>query len=315
MMDAVSRLLRLAHLRASLDTRCLLGGATWMDVARYRELEAPFHVLLEGECQVQVGAALLQMRPGDVVLIPSGASHRVFTTGRGRVRGTTETPGDAFVTKRSERGGVAVIDLFCGHYTFDAGAGAMLFRSLPDPVHVSFGQSADSDEVLRMLSALMRGEAQREGKGTAAILSALSTVLLAMMLRTSRGATTTSTLWTAAADSRIAGAVDGILNDPAGDWTIDRLRRAAAMSRATFLRRFGQETGMTVGAFVAQARLMTATELLSSTDATVATIAGQVGYQSESAFSRAFRAQVGTTPAKFRRDQQQRNRLGGAAAD
>jgi AraC family transcriptional activator of mtrCDE len=309
-MDAMSRLLRLAQLRASLDTRCLLSGATRMDVARYRELEAPFHVLLEGECQLQVGSALLHMRPGDAVLIPSGAAHRVFTAGRGRVRGTTEAPGDAFVTKRSERGGTAVVDLFCGHYSFDAGAGAMLFRSLPDPVHVSFGQSAEGDEVLRMLSALMRREAQREGKGTAAILSALSTVLLAMMLRTSRGASTASTLWTAAADSRIAEAVDGIVNDPAGDWTIDRLSRAAKMSRPTFLRHFGQETGMTVGAFVAQARLMTATELLSSTDATVATIAGKVGYQSESAFSRAFRAQVGATPAKFRRSQQQRNRIG-----
>jgi AraC family transcriptional activator of mtrCDE len=56
---------------------------------------------------------------------------------------------------------------------------------------------------------------------------------------------------------------------------------------------------------------MTAAELLSSTDTTVATIASQVGYQSESGFSRAFRAQAGTTPAKFRRDQ--RNRMAGGA--
>lgn len=87
------------------------------------------------------------------------------------------------VPTRSERGGAAVIDLFCGHYTFDAGAGAVLFRSLPDPVHVSFGLSTDGDQVLWMLSALMRGEAQREGKGTAAILSALSTAPLALVLR------------------------------------------------------------------------------------------------------------------------------------
>jgi AraC family transcriptional activator of mtrCDE len=312
-MDAVSRLLRMARLSASLDKHCLLGRSTSMDIARHRELEAPFHALLEGECQLQVGATLLQMRPGDAVLIPSGAPHRVITSGPGRPRGTTETVGDAFVTTRSESGGPAVIDLFCGHYTFDAGAGAMLFRSLPDPLHVSFGQDPGSDEVLRMLSASMRGEAQREGKGTAAILSALSTALLAMILRTSRGSSTRAALWTAAADTRIAEAVDGILNDPAADWTIDRLSRAAAMSRATFLRHFGQETGMTVGAFLAQARLMTATELLSSTNTTVATIASQVGYQSESAFSRAFRAQVGTTPAKFRRDQQQRNRVADAA--
>jgi hypothetical protein len=188
-MDAVSHLLRLAHIDASLDKRCLLGGSTGMDVVPQGERQAPFHVLLDGSCRLEVGASLLDLRPGDVVVIPSGAPHRIETAGGGRGRGTTEMSGDAFVTTRSDGGGAAVIDLFCGHYTFGAGAGSMLFRSLPDPVHVSFGRPGESDEVLRMLSALMRGEARREGEGTAAILSALCSVLLAMVLRTSRGAT------------------------------------------------------------------------------------------------------------------------------
>ena len=72
---------------------------------------------------------------------------------------------------------------------------------------------------------------------------------------------------------------------------------------------------MTVGSFLARARVMAAAELLNSSDATVATIAGQVGYQSESAFSRAFRAEVGTTPARFRRDQQRRQRESIVAQD
>lgn len=46
---------------------------------------------------------------------------------------------------------------------------------------------------------------------------------------------------------------------------------------------------------------MTAAELLLTTDATVATVAARVGYRSESAFSRSFRAATGTTPARFRR--------------
>ena len=73
------------------------------------------------------------------------------------------------------------------------------------------------------------------------------------------------------------------------------------MSRATFIRRFGRSTGMTVGAFLTQARLMTAADLLQTTDSTVAAVAAQVGYQSESAFSRAFREATGPTPARFRR--------------
>jgi AraC-like DNA-binding protein len=304
-MDSVSRLLRMARLGAALDKRCLLGAGTRMDVPPYAELEAPFHVLLEGECRLQAGAVLLDLRPGDVVMIPSGAPHRVITSGGDSLQGIADTEGDVFMTSHSEHGGEPVIDLFCGHYTFDAGAGSLLFGSLPDPVHVSFGQSAEGDEVLRMLSALMRGEARREGEGTAAILSALCTVLLAMVLRTSPGDLTSATLWTASADGRIASAVEGMLSEPGADWTIERLSRAAAMSRATFLRHFTQDTGMTVGAFLARARLMAAAELLVTTEATVAAVAGQVGYHSESAFSRAFRAELGTTPARFRRESKQ----------
>jgi len=303
-MDVVSRLLDVAQVGAKVDKRCLLGSTTRMDVGGYPELQAPFHVLLEGECELLVGSRALTMRQGDVVLIPSRAPHRIVAAGAGRLRGITETTGDAFVTTRSRGGGPAVIDLFCGHYTFDSGAGAVLFRSLPDPLHVSCGDSTDTADMLTMLSAMMRAEAQREGKGTAAILSALATVLLTMVLRSANSATTTSARWTAVADPRIAKAIENVLATPGADWTVDRLSSTASMSRATFLRHFAQETGMTAGAFLVRARVMAAAELLRSTDATVATIAGQVGYQSESAFSRAFRAEVGTTPARFRRGRQ-----------
>ncbi|MFJ7218802.1 cupin domain-containing protein [Amycolatopsis sp. NPDC098790] len=298
-MDTVSRLLRMAQLEATLEKHCLLGAGTRMDVARYGRLEVPFHVLLDGECRLFVGREVFDLRPGDVVLIPSGAAHRVVTAGPGRPRGTVETGGEAFVTTRSERGGDPVIDLFCGHYTVNAGAGALLFRSLPGAVHVAFGQSTDTDEVLRGLSALMRAEADREGSGTAAILSALCTVLLAMVLRTARGAS--DVVWTAVTDPGIADAVGSVLAEPGEDWSIERLSRQVSMSRATFLRRFVRETGMTVGTWLARARMMAAAELLTTTDVSVATIADRVGYRSESAFTRAFRAELGTTPARFRR--------------
>ncbi|OBK95306.1 hypothetical protein A5645_13290 [Mycobacterium asiaticum] len=305
-MDAVSRLLALARVDARVDKRCLLGRTTRMDVAAYPKLQAPFHVLLEGECQLHVDSKILEMRRGDVVLIPSGVAHRVFTAGPGRRRGTTDAAGDAFVTTRSVCGGTPAVDLFCGHYAFDAGAGAVLLGSLPDPLQVSLGQSADTEEMLGMVSTMMRKEAQLEGQGTAAVLSSLATVLLAMTLRSSESAARTSASWTAVSDPRIAKTIESVLLEPGADWTIDRLSRTAAMSRATFIRRFGQETGMTVGVFLVRVRLMAAADLLSSSDATVASIAVQVGYQSESAFSRAFRAEIGTTPARFRRTQQRR---------
>jgi AraC-like DNA-binding protein len=291
----------MARLEATLDKRCLLGGSTRMNIASHKVREAPFHVLLEGICQLQVGTHVLTMQAGDVVVIPRGGHHRITTAGEGQVTGVAEAAGEAFLTTRSENCAPAVIDLFCGHYTFGAGAGAILFQSLPEPLHVSFGQTPETDEMLHMLSALMRNEAQREGAGTAAILSALCAALLAMMLRTRRGAANDQSLWTAVSDERISRVIYGILDDPGAEWSIERMSRDAAMSRATFLRRFQRSTGMTVGAFLVQIRLMAASELLLTSDFTVASVAAQVGYQSESAFSRAFNRATNMTPARFRR--------------
>lgn len=297
-MDAVSHLLRMARPEATLDRRCLLSPVTHMRVV-YEGRVAPFHILLEGACEVRVGNTVIEMRAGDVVIIPSGAHHQITTPGDGAPQGTVESRGSAFITTRSEHG-EGVVDLLCGHFAYEAGAGALLFQSLPDPLHVAFARRDGADGTIRSLSGLLRDEAEREEQGTAAILSALCSVILAMALRTSpesHGAT----LWTAAGDQGIASAVERMVADPGGDWSIERLSRSSSMSRATFLRRFVRSTGVTVGVFLARTRMMAASNLLLTDTGTVADIAARVGYNSESAFGRAFRAATGQTPARFRR--------------
>jgi AraC family transcriptional activator of mtrCDE len=302
-MDLVSYLIRLARLQATLDKRCLLAGATVVDMRTQGEGTAPFHVLLDGACALELPDRRIGLRTGDVVLLPRGTPHRIRTSGAECVQGVVETPGGAFTTIRSQAG-EAVSDLFCGYYSFGSGAGAMLFRSLPNPLHVSFAESGEANEIVRMLGAIMRREAQNDGPGTAAILSSLCDALLAMVLRKSSGRLAEAALWTAADDERIRAVIDAVLRDPSADWSIARLARVAAMSRATFIRHFSRSTGMTVGAFLTRIRLMTAADLLTDTELTVAAVAADVGYRSESAFSRAFRLATGSTPARFRRNLQ-----------
>jgi AraC family transcriptional activator of mtrCDE len=302
-MDTISRLIRMARLQASLDKRCLLAGTTVMDVPERGEGEAPFHVLLDGTCTLEVTGRSIDLRPGDVIVLPGGAPHRIQTAGAGCQQGVVETPGETFATLRSPAG-EEVIDLFCGHYSYGSGAGAMLFRSLPDPLHVSFADSGPGDptEIVRMLSTIMRQEARHDGPGTAAVLSHLCSALLAMVLRKSDRRPADTALWTAADDERIRVAIDALLREPGADWSITRLATITGMSRATFVRHFSHRTGMTVGAFLTHVRMMIAADLLTGTDRTVAAVAAEVGYHSESAFSRAFRLASGSTPARFRRD-------------
>ncbi len=301
-MDTISHLLELARVRAKLDKRCLLAGATVMDVPAYGDAEAAFHFLLDGECTLQVGGRSIALTAGDAVLLPSSPPHRVRTTGAGSTRGIIDTPGATFDTIRTETDDESVIDLLCGHYTFGSAAGAMLVRSLPDPLLVSFGADREGDDALRSMTAVMRHEALNDGPGTSAILSSVSTALLAMVLRRSTGGLAESALWTAVDDPRIARVIDAVLRDPGAGWSIEKLAGIATMSRATFLRHFGRQTGSTVGAFLTTIRLMTAADLLSDGDLTVASVAAKVGYHSESAFARAFAQATGTTPGRFRRE-------------
>ncbi|MDQ1574959.1 MAG: AraC family transcriptional regulator, activator of mtrCDE [Microbacteriaceae bacterium] len=303
-MDPVSRLIRLARLQGGIDIRCLLAGQFTIDNPARGLGEAPFHLLLKGNCVIESGERRISLRPGDVVLFPRGDPHRVVADQATKAMATAEVAGVSFPTLRTQAEGADApepeVDLFCGRYRFAAGAGELLFGSLPDPLHVSFG--ADPSEPVRVLSALMRDEAQLDGLGTAAIMSSLCDALLAMVLRSGPGQRLSSgPLWTAVNDQDVLNVIDTVLNDPARHWTIAEFAGMASMSRATFVRHFDQATGMAVGEFLAKIRMMLAAEMLTESDRPVSAVAAAVGYRSESAFGRAFRLATATTPARFRR--------------
>lgn len=299
-MDTISHLIRLARLRGTIDMRCLLAGQVTLDNPARADGEAPFHLLLEGACTLELADRRIDLQPGDVVLLPRGTAHRVHSAVPGRRRTLVEEAGGAVPTVRS-KGSDAEVDLLCGHFASGPGAGGLLFATLPDPLHVSL--DADASEPVKMLTTLMRSEAQNEGPGTAAILSSLCDALLAMVLRsTPKRQLPGDVLWTAVTDEALRTMINAVLRDPGHEWSIAELAGRAAMSRATFIRRFTRETGMTVGDFLARVRMLTAADLLTSTDWTVGAVATAVGYRSESAFGRAFRLATDSTPARFRRN-------------
>lgn len=86
------------------------------------------------------------------------------------------------------------------------------------------------------------------------------------------------------------------------DLKVKEVAAAACMSERTLLRRYATETGMTWAHSLRRLRMIRAVELLTTTNASVATIANQVGYSALSAFNGAFRDFAGTTPTAMRRD-------------
>jgi AraC family transcriptional regulator, activator of mtrCDE len=299
-MDPLSRLVGLARPEGSIDVRCLLAGRFTLDNPASQSGEVPFHILLEGRCAVAYAGRTLQLRAGDVLLFPRGVAHRVFADRGDEPMEMVEEPGAAFPVRRS-RAGEPEVDLFCGRYQVAPGAGDLLFRTLPEALHVSFG--AGGYEPIRILSALMRSEANAGGPGGAAIVSSLCNALLAMVLRLSPERPLPGDVpWTAAADDAVLCVIDAVLSEPGQDWSITLFAARAAMSRATFIRHFTRATGTTVGQFVTRLRMMIAADQLATGQRSISAVADGVGYRSASAFGRAFRAATSTNPARFRAD-------------
>ena len=92
-----------------------------------------------------------------------------------------------------------------------------------------------------------------------------------------------------------------MLRDPAQPWTLDELAAEAATSRATLVRLFRGMTGRAPLAFLANLRLLLARNRLRASYEPVAAIAAEVGYESETAFSRAYARHFGTTPGADRK--------------
>ncbi|WP_404383607.1 AraC family transcriptional regulator [Knoellia locipacati] len=107
--------------------------------------------------------------------------------------------------------------------------------------------------------------------------------------------------WVAAEDEMVGSALRAMQNDPARAWTVEALARQAGVSRAAFARRFAELVGTPPMTFLTHWRLSTAADLLRDTDATIASVARDVGYGSPYALTAAFTRQYSASPKAYRR--------------
>jgi transcriptional regulator GlxA family with amidase domain len=113
--------------------------------------------------------------------------------------------------------------------------------------------------------------------------------------------------WLAGLRDRFVGRALALMHDaPATQWTVDELGRRVGLSRSALHERFSEMIGQPPMQYLANWRMQVASSLLRSTNATVASVALDVGYDSEAAFTRAFKRLVGSPPATWRRQRESR---------
>jgi AraC-like DNA-binding protein len=152
-------------------------------------------------------------------------------------------------------------------------------------------------------------EARSPRQGGEGVMSKLAEVLFIEVLRIYMNGTEESrTGWLAGVRDRIVGsALSCMHKDPARAWTLEELARLAGTSRSVLAERFQRLVGASPMQHLMQWRMLLASNLLVRTNATLSHIAQDVGYRTDTAFSRAFRREFGAPPAAWRRSRSPEN--------
>jgi AraC-like DNA-binding protein len=242
---------------------------------------------------------------GDVVVFPQGDAHIMSSAPgmRGDPGPEAETlPGETSqlpVMMSLDGGGAERAHLVCGFLGCDARPFNPLLDALPPVLHIrGTAQSPWLREFTRF--AVMEANEKRLGAGS--ILSKLGELLFADIVRRyveslpqeSRG-------WLGGLRDRHVGRALNLLHcEPMRPWTLNELAKEAGLSRSAFAERFTAYVGMPPMQYLLKWRLQIAASRLLSGNAGVAAIAADVGYESEAAFSRAFKRVIGQSPADWR---------------
>jgi AraC-like DNA-binding protein len=155
------------------------------------------------------------------------------------------------------------------------------------------------EATLRQLAAEVRGQQP----GNELVVSRLTDILLVQVLRAwlAESGEVEGNWLAALRDRHVGKAMSLIHGEPAHAWTVKELASRAGLSRSPFAARFVRLTGVSPMAYLSRVRMQKAAGLLRSQGASLADAAAASGYQSEAAFSKAFRRHFGAPPGQYRR--------------
>ncbi|WP_201189000.1 AraC family transcriptional regulator [Pseudomonas fluorescens] len=325
-MDALSQTLRVVRLVGAIFINARF-TAPWCYQSPRADTAAPFlepdaervvifHLITEGQCYVELGDdPPMRLSAGDVVLFPQGDAHRMSS--RPGLKPANSARLDEILARRPRQlsygGGGEVSRLVCGYLACDTRLAGMLLNGLPAIVRVNVRDS-NAGKWLESSVRYALAEARSPRPGGEGVLAKLAEVLFIEVLRLymhQQGEGRTG--WLAGVGDRIVGtALNALHKKPCHSWTLEELARTAGTSRSVLAERFQQLVGISPMQYLTQWRMLLAANLLRSSNSSLLRIAEEVGYQTDTAFSRAFRREFGAPPAAWRRGQEKKTMAHGA---
>jgi len=315
-MDALSEILRVVRLVGAIFINARF-TAPWCYQSPRADSAAPvleptaervviFHFITEGECYVEMeDQPPMRVAAGDVIVFPQGDAHRMASE-PGLPAHTGSRPLAEVLTRRPRQiaygGGGAATALVCGYLACDARLAKLLLAGLPPVMRVNVRGSNAGTWLESSMQYALR-EARSPRPGGSGVLAKLSEVLFIEVLRLYIDQHAPGRIgWLAGMGDRVvAAALNALHTRPAQAWTLEELAKEAGASRSVLAERFQQLVGSSPMQYLTQWRMMLAANLLTRSNAPLARIAEDVGYQTDTAFIRAFRREYGTPPAAWRR--------------
>ena len=242
----------------------------------------------------------VRLETGDCFLLPSGRPFCLASD-------LTLTPVDAYtIFQLPLNGGIGSCngggDCFGvgGHFTLTGKHASILLGVLPPIVHIR----KESDRAaLRWCLERMMLELREPQPGGFLVAQQLAYMMLiqALRLHLAEGLSGGVGWLFALADKQMSAAINAMHDDPAHGWTLQELGRRAGMSRSTFALKFKETVGASPMEYLTRWRMLRAGDRLANSSDPISVIALSLGYESESAFSTAFKRVMGCSPRPYSR--------------
>ena len=264
-----------------------------------------FHVVTSGRCWLEVeGVESRLLQPGDLALVSQGDGHRLVSEPGAEAAGLFDLPPEQ-VSERYEiirhGGGGAATSMMCGVVRFNHPTARQLVKVLPRMVVVDAWTAPQMDWVQSTLR-FMTDEARELRPGGEIVVTRLADILVILAIRSWIAQDPAAqTGWLGALrDAQIGRAISLIHRQPGHTWTLATLAAEVGMSRSAFAARFTELVGEPAMRYVARFKMRVALDALRDEGTRISELASRLGYQSEAAFSRAFKRFVGVSPGAAR---------------
>jgi len=293
--DVLSLLKPQSHVSAGFDA-----GGDWA-IAFPKNAGIKCYAIVSGACWLAVEGVAdpVHLKAGDCFLLPSGRAFRLASD-------LDVAPVDAHtVLPPPQAGGVVTYngggDVFLvgSRFTLSGAHAEILLRMMPPIVHIR----KESDQVaLRWSVERMMQELREPQPGNFLVAQHLAHLMLIQALRMHMAEGVGEVGWLfALADRQMGAAIGAMHAEPARRWTLQALAARAGMSRSTFALRFKEAVGLSPMDYLTRWRMLLAGDRLVHSGESVSTIALSLGYESESAFSTAFKRVMGSSPRQHGR--------------